>query len=484
MAADTPAGLSPRGPVVVAGATGFVGWALARFLSSDYRVIGLSRMPPRTDAGNRIEWRSCDLFSLQQCEAALDGASRAFYLVHSMWPSARFTQGNFEDMDLICADNFARAAAKAGVKQIVYLGGLIPDEPDLSPHLRSRLEVEETLGSWGVSVTALRAGIVIGPFGSSYRIFRTLVERVPVIPCPAWTRSLTQPVALDDVLALLRYCLDHPAPRNRDFDIGSPDVMSYRELIERTARIMDLKRTFIDVPFSGTLWCRWWLSRVTGAPREMVSPLLESVRHSMVARDRGFQKAAGVPGIPFEAAVRAALSSERAAGREDRPPADQRSGRRMIHQNDVRSVQRMPLPAGLTARQVAERYSDWLPGIFRTFVRADVDGGKNVRFRPVFSRTSLLDLAFFAERSGLADRQVFIIAGGLLARRVAARSSGRPRLEFREVLRREVLLVAIHDYHPTLPWYVYNCTQALLHLWVMRSFARHLSELAQGPICR
>ncbi|MFA6317171.1 MAG: NAD-dependent epimerase/dehydratase family protein, partial [Elusimicrobiota bacterium] len=166
------------GTVVVAGATGFVGWALARFLAWDYRVIGLSRNPPSGGGGppraGRVEWRACDLFSLKQTEEALEGAGAAFYLVHSMWPSARLTQGSFADMDLICADNFARAAAKAGVTQIVYLGGLIPDDPMLSRHLASRLEVERTLGSRGVPLTALRAGIVIGPFGSSYRIFRTL----------------------------------------------------------------------------------------------------------------------------------------------------------------------------------------------------------------------------------------------------------------------------------------------------------------------
>jgi len=154
-----------------------------------------------------------------------------------MLPSAHLTQGVFQDFDLICADNFARAAARAGVRQIVYLGGLIPDDPALSVHLRSRLEVERTLAGRGVPVAALRAGVIIGPGGSSYRMFRTLVERVPVIACPPWSRNLTEPIALDDVLALLAYCLEHPASRSHSWDIGSGDVMRYRQLLERTAKL-------------------------------------------------------------------------------------------------------------------------------------------------------------------------------------------------------------------------------------------------------
>ncbi|MBI5208367.1 MAG: NAD(P)H-binding protein [Elusimicrobia bacterium] len=474
---DNPSGPAAQRPaVVIAGATGFVGWHLARALCRDHRVVGLSRTPP-SDDDTPVEWRACDLFSLRQTEEALKGATQAFYLVHSMLPSARLTQGSFEDMDLICADNFARAAAQAGVKQIVYLGGLIPDEPELSQHLSSRLEVEETLASYGVPVTALRAGIIIGPHGPSFRIFRTLVERIPVIPCPAWTSSLTQPIALDDVLRLLRYCLEHPSRQNRDFDIGSPDVMTYRRLLERTASLLRLKRKFLHVPLIGTTWCRLWLCRVTGAPKAMVGPLLESVKHSMVARDRKLQEAAGIPGIPFEDAVAAAIAGEKGPGRTVPPPAA-RSSRRTSRPNDVRSVQRMALPKGLSARWAAEQYSAWLPGFFRTILRAEVDEKKNVRFVLLFPRVNLLELAFSKERSGRTDRQVFIITGGVLARKVV-RASSRPRLEFREVLHGSVMLVAIHDYRPTLPWFVYNITQALVHLWVMRSFGAFMEGLGK-----
>jgi len=468
--------------LVIAGATGFVGRALAERLAGEFRVVGLTRDDPTRFRQSGVTWRRCDLFSLLQTERVLAGAELACYFVHSMLPSAHLTQGSFQDMDLIMADNFARAAAGASLRQIVYLGGLVPDEPELSPHLASRLEVERTLASRGVPVTALRAGIVIGARGASYRLFKRLVERMPVIPCSRWGRSLTQPVALADVLELLRHCLLHPSPVSRSCDIGSPDVMSYRELLARTARALGLRRTIVDLPISGTFWCRHWLHLVTGAPLELVGPLLESMRHSMVARDLRLQEEAGVPGRSFEEAVREALEEERrhtAPGRTsfERSVARRRSRRTYLYH--VRSVQRIPLPAGRTARWAAERYLACLMELFRTFLKARMDKEGHVDIRLLFPPVSLLQHELAADRSGESDRQVFYITGGLLARRVVRRTR-RPRFEFREVLGGTALLAAIHDYRPRLPWPLYNLFQAPVHLWVMRWFARHLEKI--GPV--
>jgi uncharacterized protein YbjT (DUF2867 family) len=470
----------PQRTVVVAGATGFVGRALCRRLAGEFRVIGLTRDDTTRIREGGVEWRRCDLFSLLQTERALAGADLACYFVHSMLPSAHLTQGSFQDMDLIMADNFARAAAGAGIRQIVYLGGLAPDEPELSAHLASRLEVEQTLASRGVPVTALRAGIVIGARGASYRMFKKLVERMPVIPCSRWGRSLTQPVALADVLELLRHCLLHPAPASRACDIGSPDVLSYRELLARTARVLGLRRIIVDLPITGTFWCRHWLHLTTGVPLELVGPLLESMRHSMVAQDRGLQEAVGVPGRTFEEAVRQALAEERGrttAGRTsvERAVARRRSRRSYLYH--VRSVQRIPLPPGRTARWAAEQYLAFLPKLFRTFLRAEMDGEGRVSLRLSVPRVSLLEHTLAADRSGGSDRQVFYITGGLLARRVVRRTR-RPRMEFREVLGGSALLAAIHDYRPSLPWPLYNLFQAPIHLLVMRWFARYLQRAA------
>jgi len=169
-----------RPKVVIAGASGFVGQALAPELAESFHVIGLSRSV-RTPGGGFDEYRSCDLFSLKEAEQALQGAEYAVYLVHNMMPSTRFTQGDFADLDVVCADNFARAAAAAGVKQIVFLGGLIPERAELSKHLQSRSEVEKVLAGHVVPVTTLRAGLILGGRGSSFQIMARLVERLPVM---------------------------------------------------------------------------------------------------------------------------------------------------------------------------------------------------------------------------------------------------------------------------------------------------------------
>ena len=173
--------------IAVAGASGFIGQALCERLALTHTVVALSRAASPSAGG--IERRRCDLFSLLDCERGLTGADVAVYLVHSMMPSARLTQASFADMDLILADNFARAAKRVGVKQIVYLGGVVPETGVLSPHLASRVEVERALAAHGVPVTTLRASLVIGPDGSSFRILQRLVERLPVMLLPRWTRS-------------------------------------------------------------------------------------------------------------------------------------------------------------------------------------------------------------------------------------------------------------------------------------------------------
>ncbi|MCX5789349.1 MAG: NAD-dependent epimerase/dehydratase family protein [Elusimicrobia bacterium] len=455
--------------VLIAGATGFIGRALAERLRGRSRVIGLTRAGAAPAPYPGIGWRSCDLFSLLQCEKALEGVDTAFYLVHSMLPSAHLTQGSFQDMDLIMADNFARAAERAGVKQIIYLGGLTPEAPDLSPHLKSRLEVERTLGSRRVPVTALRSGLVVAAGGSSFEMILRIVRHLPVIPCPPWAKTPSQPISLPDLLDLLVFCLEHPDARNRSFDVGCPDVLSYRKMLEGAAAARGVKRRFVEIPMRGTFWCRHWVSLVTGAPQELVAPLLESMRLPMVARDKRLQEQAGIPGMSYEAALRKAIAEEH--------PAEPFAGRARGPQHNVRSVQRIPLPPGKTARWAAEQYSAWLPLLFRTFIRAERDHGKNVRLMLKFPRVTLLQHAFAHDRNQAPDRQVFYITGGLLAR-PEQRATRRARLEFREALGGTCLLVAIHDYRPTLPWPLYKLTQAVIHPWVVRRFARYLDRLA------
>lgn len=474
---DTPR----RTTIAVAGAIGYIGQAVCRHLAGAYRVIGLTRRPGHTPSLPGVEWRNCDLFSMVECEAALEGVDVGIYLVHSLIPSAQLTQGTFQDMDLILADNFARAAKKCGLSRILYLGGLLPEEPceHLSRHLESRLEVERALGSRGVPLTALRASIVIGAHGSSFSIFHTLVERLPLIPCPRWGRSLTQPVALRDVVELFRHCLEHPETTEGTFDVGSPDVLTYRQLLERTAEAMGVRRGFFDVPLKGSLMCKLWLHTITGAPMALVAPLVESMRFPMVARDRRLQEAAAIPGLSLQEALAEALEAERRAAIH--PPVAHPAE---PPHYDVRSVQRLPLPRGFSARLVADVYIRWLPWLFRAVLRCEEDVDRDVRISIVLPgfHLTLLELTFGHEYSPGDDRQVYFITGGALVKKVEL-ASRRPRLEFREVLDRGAIILALHDFRPALPPWLYEHTQALIHVFVTHRFAWHLGRLGKrtGP---
>lgn len=462
--------LDSRPTLIVAGASGFVGQALAARLAASFRLVGLTR-GKRAPGDGYEEWRSCDLFSLKDSEQALEGGSHAIYLVHSMMPSARLTQGRFEDLDLICADNFARAAKRAGLRQIVYLGGLLPDVPELSRHLESRREVESTLAGYGIPVTTLRAGLVLGAGGSSFQMMLRLVKRLPVMVVPRWTSTECQPIAVDDVVELLAYCLDRPSCFGQTYDIGGPEVLTYRDMMRLTANVLGAERPMVNVPVLSPGLSRLWVSAITGAPKELVAPLIQSLAHSMVVHDRRLQEEAGVPGLTFRAAIARALNDEDRPGHESAPaPAAYGAPRAARPAAGVRSVQRLPLPRGRNAAWVAEEYMRWLPGGMRP-LRVEVDGQRVCRFYLRGVREPLLQLSFAPDRSG-EDRQLFYITGGLLAA-----DGGRGRLEMREAPDRKTVIAAIHDYRPRLPWSVYKNTQALVHLAVMYMFGRHLARL-------
>ena len=467
-----------RPKVVVAGASGFVGTALLPVLAERYDVVALSRSLSTPLDG--VRWERCDLFSLLQTERALGGADYAVYLVHSMLP-ARLTQARFEDMDFILADNFARSAARAGIKQIVYLGGIIPDDAQLSRHLASRLEVERVLSARGVPVTSLRAGLIVGAKGSSFRMVARLVQRSPVLLCPHWTRSMTQPVALRDVVRLLEFCLGRQEMFGRAFDLGGPEVMTYVDLMRRTADRLGKRRLIVAVPFVPTRLSVFATRIVTGAHRELVAPLVESLRHAMVAHSPTLQERAGIEAQSFDEALGEALSLERKEGRS----VDEHLARRDRQSEAGRyvcSIQRLPLPPGRDAIWVAKEYARWLPTLFKFILRVTVDTDSDLAFRLTGLRRPLLELSYSRDRSS-ADRPLYYITGGLLTRESDPSDGRAPaRLEFRESPDRRSVLAAIFNYRPSLPWWFYRLTQAPMHLIVMKMFAWHLAR--QQPVPR
>lgn len=453
-----------RPRVAIAGASGFVGQALAPVLCDSFHVIGLSRSE-RTAGDGFAEQRACDLFSLSEAERALEGVEYAVYLVHNMMPSARLTQGDFADLDIVCADNFARAARAAGVKQIVFLSGLSPVGRHLSKHLQSRCEVEQTLAQHSVPVTTLRAGLILGGRGSSFQIMARLVERLPVMVCPRWTNTKTQPVALTDVVQLIRAVIGREEHYGRAYDVGAPDIVTYKEMMEMTASELGKRRLFIPSRFMSPGLSRLWVTLITGAPKALVGPLVESLGNEMLVREDGLAGRLGIARTSTREAVRRALSEHDGTLPHAFRGPSSGQGTRL-----VRSVQRMRLPAGWTARRAAMEYLLWLPRFLSGLLRVEVPSPSQFRFvlRPF--GLSLLELTHAPHRSS-DDRQLFYVTGGLLSR--ARREA---RFELRQVLSGQFLLTVVHDYEPRLPWPVYVSTQAIFHRWLMTRFAVHLSR--------
>ncbi|MEM8559564.1 MAG: NAD(P)H-binding protein [Bacteroidota bacterium] len=468
---------STKPTVAIAGATGFVGTCLRDALQDEAHLVGLTRSATRAtnaDPSDPTEWRKCDLFSLLQLERGLEGVDYAIYLVHSMLPSSRLTQGSFEDLDLILADNFARAAEKAGVKQILYLGGLLPRDGDLSLHLQSRYEVEQTLGARSVPLTALRAGIVVGPGGSSLRILVNLVRRLPAMLLPTWTRSLTHPIAIADVIRAFRWCLGNAEAYGETYDIGGPEIMTYREMMATASEVAEARTLMLDVPAFSPHLSKLWVSVFGGASRELVDPLVDSLKHDLVARDNPLLRHLMDGATPYREALDLALTEDGRMVPNPRKKLRKKDDSVIREARLVRSVQRMPLPPGRSARWVAEEYMRWLPTFVRPVLRVTMDADRVCRFylRPI--PEPLLELDFSPERSW-PDRQLFYVTGGLLTHEFQQYAG---RLEFREMLCGTTILAAIHDFSPRLPWYVYNVTQALAHLVVMHGFRVHLKRLS------
>jgi uncharacterized protein YbjT (DUF2867 family) len=204
--------------IMVTGSTGFIGSRLISLLTSrGYSVTGLSRK--KLESTKNVKYVQADVFDQDQLSEALNGIEVAYYLLHSMEGNKSEWQ-EFASRERTQAQNFLQAATKAGVKRIIYLGGLVNDSLDLSPHMRSRKEVGEILASGKIPVTELRASLIIGAQGGSYAMLRYLVERLPIMVCPSWVKSLAQPIAVDDVVFYLAQCLTKPETKGEIFEIG------------------------------------------------------------------------------------------------------------------------------------------------------------------------------------------------------------------------------------------------------------------------
>jgi uncharacterized protein YbjT (DUF2867 family) len=293
--------------ILVTGTTGYVGGRLWRLLEADGRRVRCmvrQRAGLASRVGSATQVVEGDVLKPKTLGPALEGIEMAYYLVHSMG-SGR----DFESQDREAARNFGQAARRAGVRRIVYLGGLGHGE-GLSPHLRSRQEVGELLRESGVPVLELRASIVLGSGSLSFEMIRALVERLPVMITPRWVEVEAQPIAIDDLLGYLVAALDVPLEESRVFEIGGADRVSYGDLMREYARQRGLRRAMVRVPFLTPRLSSLWLGLVTPLYARVGRKLIESIKHPTVVRDAAALEVFSVQPRGMREAIAAAIRNE------------------------------------------------------------------------------------------------------------------------------------------------------------------------------
>ncbi len=294
--------------ILVTGATGYVGGQLLpRLLARGHDLTCMVRDPSRAGQGLKgVAVVKGDALLPGSLPEAMRGIEVAYYLIHSMVAG----QAGFEDRDRRAAQNFATAAKQAGVKRIIYLGGLTSRTSEVSQHLKSREETGEVLREFGPPLTEFRAGIIVGNGSMSFEIIRCLTERLPVMICPRWVMTRTQPIAIDDVLDYLVAALNVPESRGEIVEIGGASIETYRSMMLTYARIRGLKRWLLRVPVLTPRLSSYWLNLVTPFPAAITRPLIEGLKTEVVCTSSWASTLfPGIIPMRYEAAVEAALSA-------------------------------------------------------------------------------------------------------------------------------------------------------------------------------
>lgn len=291
--------------ILVTGPSGAIGDALVRSLAGEHELRGLARNPARVAGDLPIELVTGDALTGAGLDRALAGVEVAYYLIHSMEPAA--AGGGFADRDRTAAQRFAAAASAAGVRRIVYLGGLHHSDGNHSPHLDSRSEVESILRSAVPDSVALRSSLVIGARSRSFRALVRLIERLPALPLPPWRRYRTQAIDERDAIAYLVAAAQSAGAGGRAFDIAGPEALSYTAMIERITALLLLVRPVLSLPFGLDSFTSAVAARVSGVPRELLGPLMGSLNGDMLADDAAARATFAVKLHGFDAAVEHAL---------------------------------------------------------------------------------------------------------------------------------------------------------------------------------
>jgi uncharacterized protein YbjT (DUF2867 family) len=289
--------------VVVLGASGVIGRALVPALAGDEEVVAVSRHAQQHD-DSRVRSKQADVTDPDSIRNVLEGVDVLYYLVHSLGTP------DFAELDRRGASVVAREAEASGVRQIVYLGGLGDDRHDLSPHLRSRVETATALASGSVPVTTLGAAVVVGQGSAGFETVVALVDRLPAMIAPRWVSTPTQPIALADVVRYLVAVARHPGAIGQSFDVGGPEVLTYRQMIERIARLRGRRPLIVEVPVLSARLSSYWLHLVTPVRASVARPLVEGLRNPTVARDERIRELVEFSLTPFDDAARIALARD------------------------------------------------------------------------------------------------------------------------------------------------------------------------------
>lgn len=293
--------------ILVTGANGFIGSRLTRALrEKGVQVRCMVRTAGSASFPDGTEVVSGDLLKPETLDSVMDGIDTAYYLVHSMAGG----RSGFERRDREAANNFVKAAVKAKIRRVIYLGGLGETGNGLSEHLRSRLEVAEILREGSFATTFLRAAVIIGAGGASFELVRSLVKRLPVMITPRWVNTKCQPIAVDDVISYMTGCLDDLRTAGRTFDIGGPDVISYREMMVRFASIQGKHLWIIPVPVLTPKLSSYWVALFSPIPPSVSMPLIEGLANEVICRENSIRTLIPIRLTPYDEAIRIALKEE------------------------------------------------------------------------------------------------------------------------------------------------------------------------------
>ena len=284
---DTVSQNSPY-DILVTGSSGFIGKKLLKKLTdSGFTVTAMSRSKyPDTENVKRVQ---ADAFDVNSLIAATEGIETAYYLLHSMEGSKK-DWAEFANREKQQAQNFLKAATDSGVKRIIYLGGLVNEGLELSKHMKSRHDVGKILASGTIPVTEIRASVIVGAEGGSYAMLRYLVERLPLMVCPKWVKSQTQPIAVDNVVEYLIGSMKNPETTGKILEIGGPDVMTYEQLMRLYSSILNRNLNVIQIPFLTPRLSSYWIDLVTPVKASLARPLVDSLVHDSVVKDDSAQK--------------------------------------------------------------------------------------------------------------------------------------------------------------------------------------------------